>query len=334
MLGTPPARLRLEVLVPTYRRAADLRRCLDALGAQTRAPDRVIVVVRDTDEETREMLAQYDADALALAVVTVAESGAICAMRRGLALADGDVLAITDDDAAPWPDWLARIEAHFAGGPQVGGVGGRDWLRGAIPLEFGRHNTHHKDSVGKVRWYGRVTGDHHLGEGNAREVDVLKGVNCAYRTSLLRRAGFDGRLWGRGAQVHWELALGYGVKAQGYSLVYDPAIGVDHYSGTRHDEDQRVFAFHAEAHRNSVHNETLVLLEHLGGGRRLVFLAWALMVGTRVAPGLAQVARLWLKRQPHVLDYFRATQSGRLAGQISYRRARRQAGQRQKAKQK
>lgn len=326
------ARLRMEVMVPTYRRPQDLRRCLDALRAQTRPADQVIVVVRDTDEETRALLAGGGGDALPLSVATVSEPGAVEAMSRGVERAGGDVLAITDDDAAPWPDWLARIEAHFQAAPSVGGVGGRDWLRGVPPLEFGAHNTHDKNSVGKVRWFGRVTGDHHLGEGQARAVDVLKGVNCAYRTALLRQAGFDARLWGRGAQVHWELALGYAVKALGYTLIYDPAVCVDHYLGARHDEDQRVFAFHAQAHRNSVHNETLILLEHLERAEQVVFLAWGLLLGTRVSPGLAQVARLWLKRQPHISDYFRATQSGRLAGWVSYQKHRRQDRQTQKAK--
>ncbi len=322
----------MEVLVPTYRRTEDLRRCLDALRAQACPPAQVIVVARDTDEETRALLAAYPPDALPLTVATVSEPGAVEAMSRGLRLAQGDVLAITDDDAAPWPDWLARMEAHFAADARVGGVGGRDWLRNAVPLEFGAHNTHNENNVGKVRWFGRVVGDHHLGEGRPRAVDVLKGVNCAYRTALLRQAGFDARLWGRGAQVHWELALGYAITAQGCTLIYDPAVAVDHYSGTRHDEDQRVFAFHAQAHLNSVHNETLVLLEHQGRMQRLVFLAWALLLGTRVAPGLAQVARLRLKRQPQVLGYFRATQLGRLAGWRSYRRYQKQARRMQKAK--
>ncbi len=329
----PPrlSRLRLEVMVPTYRRTEDLRRCLDALKAQTRPADQIILVVRETDEETLGLLAQYPSNDLPLTVAPVTELGAVEAMSRGIAAARGDILAITDDDAAPWPDWLERLEAHFESDAHVGGVGGRDWLRAAAPLEFGPHNTYNKNGVGKVRWFGRVVGDHHLGEGPARLVDVLKGVNCAYRTSLLQQAGFDARLWGRGAQVHWELALGYAIKAQGYTLVYDPAVAVDHYSGIRHDEDQRVYVFHAQAHRNSVHNETLILLEQQTRLQRLVFLGWSLLVGTRAAPGLAQVVRLLLKRQAHVGGYFRATQAGRFAGWRSFRHYQQVPRQTQKA---
>jgi len=323
----------LTVMIPTYRRAEDLHRCLEALKRQTRPADQVVVVVRETDEETWAFLQRYDAQFLPLETVSVTEPGAVVAMNAGAQAAQSDIVAITDDDAAPWPDWLERIEAHFQANPHVGGVGGRDWLRGVPPMEFGQHNTADRNGVGKVQWFGRVIGDHHLGEGDPRPVDVLKGVNCAYRTPALQNAGFDTRLWGRGAQIHWELKLGYAIKAQSYLLVYDPAIGVDHFSGQRHDEDQRAFAFHGQAHSNIVHNETLILLEHMSAFQRLVFLVWAFAVGTRFAPGLAQMLRLWIKHQPRVIGFMTATLAGRLAGWKSYRHYRQQSRQMQKAKQ-
>ncbi len=312
----------LTVMIPTYRRTNDLHRCLEALKHQTHSADEVVVVVRDTDQETWNFLEQYDAQFLPLRAVAVTEPGAVAAMNVGAQAAQCDLVAITDDDAAPWPDWLERIQAHFQADSQVGGVGGRDWLRGVPALEFGLHQTAGKNGVGKVQWFGRVIGDHHLGEGKPRRVDVLKGVNCAYRTLALQKAGFDTRLWGRGAQIHWELALGYAVKAQSYVLVYDPSIGVDHFSGQRHDEDQRVLAFHRQAHSNIVHNETLILLEHMNILQRIVFLMWAFAIGTRFAPGLAQTLRLWMKRQPHVFGFLAATLIGRFAGLRSYSRYR------------
>lgn len=32
-----------------------------------------------------------------------------------------------------------------------------------------------------VQWFGRVIGNHHLGTGGVREVDILKGVNMSFR---------------------------------------------------------------------------------------------------------------------------------------------------------
>ena len=50
--------MRLSVLVPTYRRAADLERCLSALAAQTRAPDEIVVVTQPEDTDALALLAR------------------------------------------------------------------------------------------------------------------------------------------------------------------------------------------------------------------------------------------------------------------------------------
>ena len=46
--------------------------------------------------------------------------------------------------------------------------------------------------------------------------------------------------------------------------------------------------------KNIVCNETLALLEHLPSTRRIVFLIWAILVGTRGEMGLVQ----WLRFLP------------------------------------
>jgi len=51
----------------------------------------------------------------------------------------------------------------------VGGVGGRDWVYHGTQLEDGARKV-----IGRVHWFGRVIGNHHLGVGEPREVDVLK----------------------------------------------------------------------------------------------------------------------------------------------------------------
>ena len=48
--------LTLGVLVCTYQRPADLKRCFDGLKQQSRRPDDVIVVCRDSDQATRDWL--------------------------------------------------------------------------------------------------------------------------------------------------------------------------------------------------------------------------------------------------------------------------------------
>lgn len=301
--------LTFSVIVPTYRRTAELQRCLAALEQQTRSADEIIVIVRDTDAETMTLLRQHQSSAKTLKAVEVCEVGVVAAMNAGLRAAAGDLIALTDDDAAPWPDWLARMEVHFTADEQLGGVGGRDWVYHDGKLDDGPPVA----DAGKMSWFGRVMAGHHLAAGSAREVCVLKGVNSAYRAAPLRQFGFDTRMAGSGAQVHWELALGLAMRRAGWRLLLDPSIGVDHYPAVRYDEDQRR-SFNAVSQRNAVANETLVIFEHLRGPARAAFLMWAAIVGTRGAPGLLQVPRLVVLRGPRPIHLWWATLRGRLAG--------------------
>jgi len=278
--------MKITVLIPTYLRPQDLARCLKALQKQIRLPDEVLVVVRDTDAETWALLNTFNSDpSLPLCPVTVKITGVVAAMNAGMDVAQGDIIAITDDDAAPRSDWLARIEAHFLADDRIGGVGGRDWMYCGAELVEGSCEV-----VGRVQWFGRKIGNHHLGIGDPREVDVLKGVNMSYRRAAIEGLRFDERMRGTGAQVHFEIAFSLAVKQAGWKLIYDPMVSVDHYRAQRFDEDQRD-KFNSIAFTNMVHNETLALLDHLPPARRSVFLIWAMLFGTRDALGFVQLLR-------------------------------------------
>ena len=290
--------MKISVIVPTYRRPKDLARCLEALQKQNRQPNEVLVTVRDTDTETWTFFASFNSQLLPLSIikVTVLVPGVVAAMNTGMDAASGDIIAFTDDDATPHTDWLERIEAHFLSDSNIGGLGGRDWVYHGTQLEEGERKV-----VGQVQWFGRVIGGHHLGVGEAREVDVLKGVNMSFRRSAIAQMNFDPRMRGTGAQVHFELAFSLALKRAGWKLIYDPKVAVDHFPGQRFDEDQRN-RFNDIALINAVHNETLVLLENLPSTRRAAFVFWATFVGTRDAPGFLQ----WLRFLP---------KEGTLAGQ-------------------
>jgi glycosyltransferase involved in cell wall biosynthesis len=307
--------MRISVLIPTWRRPRELTRCLGALGAQTRLPDEVLVVVREGDEDTPAALAGLEPHAFELRTVDVHSPGVVAALNAGLAEVTTDVVAITDDDTSPRPDWLELIEQRFASDPQLGGVGGRDWVHHNGSVEEGERET-----VGKLRWYGRIVGNHHLGAGSLREVDILKGANMAYRREALEGIRLDERLRGSGAQVHFEIDLSLTLKARNWKLAYDPAIGVDHYpasrpAGQERERPSRVALF------NEVHNETYVILKGLPASRRPLALLYWLALGTRRAPGVAMLAERWLREHDRgaVTDAFRAAMRGRLAGLRTFR---------------
>ncbi len=305
--------MKNTVLIPTYRRPLDLSCCLLAIQAQTKPAFQVIVVVRDTDTETWKFLSEFDPGDLPLEVVTVSAPGVIAALNAGLGVVKGDTVSITDDDAAPHPTWLATISDRLINDHTIGGVGGRDWIYQHNQLEDGCRQV-----VGKVQWFGRVIGNHHLGVGEAREVDVLKGVNMSFRSCAITDLRFDERMHGTGAQVHFELAFCLALKRLGWKLIYDPQIRVNHYPAQRFDEDKRQ-QFHQVAFINAVHNETLGLLEYFSSLGRLVFLIWALLVGTRDALGFVQWLRLFPSQGGLASQKWLASVEGRWRGFCTWR---------------
>jgi cellulose synthase/poly-beta-1,6-N-acetylglucosamine synthase-like glycosyltransferase len=303
----------ITVLIPTYKRTDDVNRCLHSVLKQSRQPDEVLVIVRDSDEGTRSMLEREFSREPCVKVTTITIPGVVAALNAGLERATGSIIAILDDDTAPRPDWLSRIESHFAGDPRLGGLGGRDWVH-----QHGRMENGSRHVVGRVQWFGRVVGNHHLGVGSVREVDVLKGCNMSYRREAVDGIRFDVHLKGSGAQVYNDMDFSMCVKKAGWKLVYDPEVAVDHYPAPRYDEDQRN-RFNTLAHFNMVHNETIVLLRYLGVWKRIPYLIWAVTVGMTSSPGLIQWIRLMMKRKETANQKLIATMRGRWEGLRTWR---------------
>jgi cellulose synthase/poly-beta-1,6-N-acetylglucosamine synthase-like glycosyltransferase len=305
--------LFITVIIPTYRRPKDLFRCLEALVHQNRSADEVIVVVRDTDNETVAFLENCNVQPFPLSITLVKVPGVVAAMNMGLDTARGDIIAFTDDDAAPHQDWLERIEAHFLDNETIGGVGGCDFMYIHDQLVKGE-----KATVGRLQWFGRAIGNHHLGKGDPREVDFLKGVNMSFRRSAISGMRFDERMRGTGAQVHFEIMWCLSLRKRGWKLIYDPSIAVDHHLAQRFDEDVRG-QFNALACTNAAHNETLALLEYLPTLRQVVFLLWAILIGTRACFGILMLPRFLSSHGTVAIQMLLASWRGRFQGWQSWR---------------
>lgn len=280
--------LKISVVVATWRRPDDLGRCLSALAAQTWPPIEIVVVARSDDCPTWAALRSATLQSIPLRAVAIDVPGVVAALNAGLDAAGGAIIAITDDDAAPRPDWLERIHAHLRLGPDAGAVGGRDHLH---PVE---REARDGSVVGTLRRHGRLVGNHHLGAGGPRDVDFLKGVNFAVRRSALGGLRLDPRLRGGGAQVHWELGLCLALRRSGWRLVYDPAVAVDHYPAQRFDAGEREHPTPA-ALGDEVHNEMYGLVRWLPLPAAVTALAYGVFVGSRRAPGLLVAAERALR---------------------------------------
>ena len=300
----------LSVIVATYGRPDTLEACLEGLVLQRRPADEVVVVVHERDAASAQRVERLMGGWTALRATTVRAHGMVPAFNAGLAAARNAIVAFVDDDAVPAEDWLERIALAYEGDPRIAAVGGRDIVhRSGRVVEPGDGRARR---VGVLQWFGRQIGNHHLGAGPARDVDILKGVNMSFRRAEVAEHGFDTRLRGDGAQIHSELSICLPLRRRGLRVVYDPAIVVDHYPAPRGYGRAREDAGYA-AIRDATHNEALAVLDHGPPARRIAFAIWGALVGTRDSPGLVTLAWRLAARQPQSAEAFAGAQSGRLA---------------------
>jgi glycosyltransferase involved in cell wall biosynthesis len=276
-------------MIATYRRPVEIERCLTALQHQLLPPNDVIVVAREDDLETRTTLDRLSLPAVPFRLVTVSVPGVVAARNAGILACRTNILAVIDDDTAPHPEWTSRIVQDFTNDPSLGGLGGRDRCFNGTTFDDRKAPT-----VGRIRWFGRVIGNHHIGFGQIREVDLLKGANMSFRAEAMSGVQFDSRLKGEGTQPGDDKCFSVAVKANGWKLAYDPAAVVDHFPGFRADARQYVGVNRLKdiAHfRSFAYNEVLSIWASLSPLRRVAFFLWSTFIGTGTFPGLIQAIR-------------------------------------------
>ena len=115
----------VSIVIPTYARPERLRECLAALARQTMPADTFeIVVVDDGSPQPVVPPADTTAAGPTIRIIRQSNAGPSAARNRGVAEARGELIAFTDDDCLPTPDWLELlVTAHRQSpGALVGGI--------------------------------------------------------------------------------------------------------------------------------------------------------------------------------------------------------------------
>ena len=84
----------------------------------------LIVVAQGTDPGLRKIVEQSAASDSRIRCLNLTEFGASRARNAGIAAAKYDIVAITDDDCAPAPDWLTVIDEYFSREAELGLLSG------------------------------------------------------------------------------------------------------------------------------------------------------------------------------------------------------------------
>jgi glycosyltransferase involved in cell wall biosynthesis len=183
----------VSVVIPTCGRPHLLERCLTALHGQTldRHAYEVIVVDDGRSEDTRaqvESMAANDPGGPALRYLRPDGRGPAAARNRGWRAARGEIVAFTDDDTIPDPDWLRQGLLAMA----AGGVAVRGCVRVPTPPVLTDH--------------GRMT--------RGLEQAEFVTANCFVRRSALDEVGgFDERFrraWREDSDLHFALVERFG----------------------------------------------------------------------------------------------------------------------------
>lgn len=208
-------RLRFSVVIPTYNRVASLRKMLESLVAQDFDPNQFeIIIVNDgSTDRTAEFLASLRT-LHRCRIETTDHRGAATARNRGIKVAQGELIAFTDDDCIVPPNWIRQLDEFFRqkNASAVGGLvvnGEPDDIYAALY------------SAVWDFFSERLNKDHEAPR-------FLVSNNFAVRRETIQRVGgFDERFWVGGEDRELVARL----RAAGEPVHFDPSLIVTHYHG-------------------------------------------------------------------------------------------------------
>lgn len=200
--------MEISVIVPFYNAAPSIGRCIEGLLAQDLPADRyeILFVDNNSTDASADIVAQHPR----VRLLTEPKQGAYAARNRGIAAAQGRLLAFTDPDCVPGPDWLRRLTAPMATPETQIVVGGYQAPASRLAALLDRY-----EETRNAYLFGRSDGAGYFGYTN----------NMAVRRSLFDRLGpFDERP--RGADT---LLVRRAVQILSADVVrYEPAARVRH----------------------------------------------------------------------------------------------------------
>lgn len=199
--------VRVSIVIPAYNAEKTLDECLTACLNQSYPEIEVIVVDDDSFDRTREIAERHG-----VRYLWQRNAGPAAARNRGANAATGDIVAFTDADCVPRPDWVAQLVQHFDEG--IASVGGTYDI--ANPDRLLARMVHEEI----MRRHAHLDG----------EVDFLGSFNLAVRSDVFREVGgFDPFFTAASGEDN---DLAYRLQDAGWRLWFTRKATVSHYHPT------------------------------------------------------------------------------------------------------
>ena len=206
--------VEVSVLICTYNRDEMLGQALEALIDRTSEKPDEIVIVNGGDERADERVestrrrAECRGQGIQIKLVKTVNKNLATSRNVGLRYCTGEIVAMTDDDAQVFPNWVTLMKKAHLEHPEAGAVGG---------LVMG---TNTESLVGKVAdlitfpsWQ------------EPQYVRTLPGVNISYKRQMVEKVGPQDETLFRGEDVDYN----WRVQKLGYKVYFDPQIKVYHH---------------------------------------------------------------------------------------------------------
>ncbi|MEV6649408.1 glycosyltransferase [Streptomyces sp. NPDC051219] len=240
--------LRVSVVVATRERSEQLHRALDSLLRQDH-PDFEVVVVDNAPLTTATRDLVETTYAHRVRYVREPVPGLATAHNRGVAVADGEVLAFTDDDVIADPHWLTALTAPFAADPGLACATGLilpAQLRTPAQVMLESHGGFAKGFAARTYDPRRPPADEPLFPFTAGSYG--SGANMAFRADALRAVGGFDPATGTGTPARGgdDLYAFVRILAAGHRLRYTPdALVWHHHRETWQDLENQAYGYGA-----------------------------------------------------------------------------------------
>ena len=119
-------KMDISIIIPTYKRPALLKKCLESIFRQDYPKEEyeVIVVMDGKDQVTEEMLQGLVADSNNLRYFTQKEKGPAAARNSGAGACSGELIGFVDDDCCVGKGWIRSMVKRHGENPGIAAVGG------------------------------------------------------------------------------------------------------------------------------------------------------------------------------------------------------------------
>lgn len=247
----------LSVVIATWRRAASLQRCLEALSAEASHDVQIIVVDASEDEESK--LVARDFGSAEYYRFPPGAGHMTTSRNFGLQKSTGMVVAFIDDDTYVRRGWAESVTSAFED-PAVGAICGRTINPGDTDEEI------EASLIGSLASNGTLSANFHSNARSALAVQHGIGANMAFRRSVLQGlGGFRDDFPGTALREDTDMFLRVG--AAGFTSRFVPSavalhVGAPHARGRRFDYRYQFWARH---------NHMLLLTRNFGWGSPLVW---------------------------------------------------------------